>query len=194
MYLWFWDFLWHIGHTGICSLPIDIERIARGPTNLKFLSWHAALPSLQAMRNHNGGLIACLSAYATLSNAFQLPALGPRWKYIAHISEAKCLGQTHREIKYTLCHLIWQLSFPSYWIEVVTCTAVGGIAVYSVCAVNADVFTNQVSHAGKCPLCDNATATLFTSAGGKKHNVAFITSSHKVQVSVSPSSNTCSVT
>ena len=54
----------------------------------------------------------------------------PRWKYIAHISEAKCLGQTRWEIKYTLCHLIWQLSFPSYWIEVVTCTAV---AVYNVC-------------------------------------------------------------
>lgn len=35
----------------------------------------------------------------------------PRWKYIAHISEAKCLGQTQWEIKYTLCHLIWQLSF-----------------------------------------------------------------------------------
>lgn len=58
----------------------------------------------------------------------------PRWKYIAHISEAKCLGQMHWEIKYTLCHLIWQLSFPSYWIEVVTCTAV----VAWRCAMRAD--------------------------------------------------------
>ena len=57
------------------------------------------------------------------------------WKYIAHISEAKCLGQTHREIKYTLCHLIWQLSFPSYCIEVVTCTAV----VAELCTVRVDV-------------------------------------------------------
>lgn len=62
--------------------------------------------SLQAMLNRNGGLIACLSAYARLSNAFQLPELSPRQKYIAHISEAKCLGQTHREVKYTFCHLI----------------------------------------------------------------------------------------
>lgn len=53
---------------------------------------------------------------------------GPRWKYIAHISEAKCLGQTRWEIKYTLCHLIWQLSFSSSWIEVVTCT-VAAVAV-----------------------------------------------------------------
>lgn len=97
--------------------------------------FYSAIPSsLQAMLNLNGGLIACLSAYATLSNAFQLPALEPQRKYIAHISEAKCLGQTHREIKYTLCHLIWQLSFPSYWIEVVPCTAVVMWA-YTVCLV-----------------------------------------------------------
>lgn len=32
------------------------------------------------MLNRNGGLIACLSAYATLSNAFQLPALEPQMK------------------------------------------------------------------------------------------------------------------
>lgn len=32
------------------------------------------------MLNHNGGLIACLSAYATLSNAFQLPASEPEMK------------------------------------------------------------------------------------------------------------------
>lgn len=32
------------------------------------------------MLNHNGGLIACLSAYATLSNAFQLPASKPEMK------------------------------------------------------------------------------------------------------------------
>ncbi|KAF3701159.1 hypothetical protein EXN66_Car016847 [Channa argus] len=47
--------------------------------------------SIKATLNLNGGLIACLSAYATLSNAFQLPALKPRRKYIAHISKAKCL-------------------------------------------------------------------------------------------------------
>lgn len=51
---------------------------------------------------------------------FNYLSWSPRRKYIAHISEAECLGQTHREIKYTLCHLIWQLSFPGYWIEVVT--------------------------------------------------------------------------
>lgn len=83
------------------------------------------------MLNLNGGLITCLSAYATPSNAFQLPALEPRRKYTAHISEAKCLGQTHREIKYTLCHLIWQLSFPSYWIEVVP-VYICGLAVFGV--------------------------------------------------------------
>lgn len=32
------------------------------------------------MLNCNGGLIACLSAYATLSNAFQLPAPEPEMK------------------------------------------------------------------------------------------------------------------
>lgn len=42
------------------------------------------------------------------------------WKYIAHISEAKRLGQMLPEIKYTLCHLIWQLSFPRCGIEVIT--------------------------------------------------------------------------
>lgn len=59
----------------------------------------------------------------------------PRWKYIAHISEAKCLGQMHWEIKYTSCHLIWQSSFPSYWIEVVSCTAL----VAWQCTVHVDV-------------------------------------------------------
>lgn len=102
------------------------------------------LSSLQAMLNLNGGLIACLSAYATLSNAFQLPTLEPRRKYIAHISEAKCLGQTHREIKYTLCHLIWQLSFPSYQTEVIPCAAA---VVIWLCAVGAGVFMNQPTHA-----------------------------------------------
>lgn len=52
--------------------------------------------------------------YTTLSNAFQLPPAverGPGRKYISRISEANRLGQTRGKIKYTLRHLIWQLSF-----------------------------------------------------------------------------------
>lgn len=62
-----------------------------------------------------------------------------RRKYIAHISEAKCLGQTHREIKYTLCHLIWQLSFPQLLDRGRHICGYGNVAVYRVCGVNADV-------------------------------------------------------
>lgn len=36
-------------YAGISSLPIDIERSVRLPVNLKFLSWHAALPSLHPL-------------------------------------------------------------------------------------------------------------------------------------------------
>lgn len=43
--------------------------------------FYPSIPSsLQATLNRNGGPLACLSAYATLSNAFQLPALEPQTK------------------------------------------------------------------------------------------------------------------
>lgn len=191
VYLYFWDAI----YTGISSLPIDIERSARVPVNLK-ISIMARSPSIPPSPHPSRPCWTVMVASShvwvhTLHWAmlFNYLRWSPRWKYIAHISEAKCLGQTHWEIKYTLCHLIWQLSFPSYWIEVVTCTAVV-LWLYTVrvdvCSQCRCVYESSYScwdltvWKGKIERIHTQHPGYIIHLSGGKNNIALITSSSPV--------------
>lgn len=76
----FWDSRWHI-HTSISSSQREVwssELILNFYQGMQPV-YPSMSSSLQATLKHKAGLIARLSAYATLGNAFQLPVLEP-WK------------------------------------------------------------------------------------------------------------------
>ncbi len=144
------------------------------------------LSSLQAMLNRNGGLIACLSAYATLSNAFQLPALEPQMKIHSTYFWGKMLRSDALRNKIYLMSFNLTVVLSQLLNRGRHMYSCGSGAVYSVCACQCRcVYKSSYSCwdlalKKKSSVNPYTTSQLHYSPQRGKNNIAFITSSSPV--------------
>lgn len=103
-------FWWKPCEIGVFHSPPDIEKSVGSLIQSKISIMSPWLNPFRPQKEGNSALLHIGLHTHNTEQCFSITAAVAR-KYISHISEAKCLGQTRIEIKYTLCHLIWQLSF-----------------------------------------------------------------------------------